>query len=249
MVDPATPDDTTMKDKPKAADDMKAGEEPEPVKESATPEPVTEPAAPEVEEVQPSPMGIKVDRSNSELINTILALVFLFMFGFSLFVVCIDFEVRWSLLSFVLLLMLVMGVLVADRMEIIELPSALSVLSQFTLFATPLFYYSVFLIWLLLMLVSAVIARLHYVKIEHNEVVEFGGVMEKQKRMSTFRMHWTKEIKDVFEYWLPFVRSGTLIFNFPNEEKPLILNNVMHINRVLKQLDEKSNTFQVKGME
>lgn len=188
-------------------------------------------------------------RSRDGLISTILAMLFLAMFAFSLFVVCIDFEVRWSMLGFVLLLGLIMSILVLDKLGHITLPSAISVLNRFTLFATPLFYYCVFVIWLLLMIVSAVIARLHYVKIEHNEVVEYGGVMETQKRMSTFRMHWSKEIKDVFEYWLPFVRSGTLIFSFPNEEKPLILNNVININRVLKKLDAKSSSFQVKGME
>lgn len=201
------------------------------------------------EAVTPMLLEDKVDKSKSGLINTILALAFLGMFAFSLFVVCIDFEVRWSLLGFVLLLMAIMGLLMADRAGYIELPSAMSVLDDFTLYATPIFYYAVFGVWLMLMIVSSIIARLHYVKIEHNEVVVYGGVMESQKRMSTFRMHWTKEIKDVFEYWLPFVRSGTLIFTFPNEEKPLILNNVMGINRVLKKLDNKSGSFQVKGME
>ncbi len=187
-------------------------------------------------------------KSQSGLINTILAMAFLFSFAFSMFVVCIDFEVRWSLVAFLLVLMAVVGVLVADRMAIIQLPSAMSVLSNFTLYATPLFYFAVFAVWLILMAISAVIARLHYVKIEHNEIVEHGGVMETQKRMSTFRMHWTKKITDVFEYWLPFVNSGTLIFEFPND-KPLILRNVLKIDKVIKKLDAKSSSFQVKGVE
>ena len=200
----------------------------------------------------PAPLAFQsddVDKSKSGLVNTILAVIFLAMLAFSLFVVCIDFEVRWSLLIFVTLLTILMSALVAEKMGYIELPDALSFFDNFTLYATPLFYYCVFGIWVLLMFVSAVIARLHYVKIEHNEVVYVSGVLETQKRLSTFRMHYTKEIQDVFEYWLPFVGSGRLVFTFPNEEQPLIMDNVLGINRVLKKLDKKSSTFQVRGVD
>ena len=223
----------------------------------------SEEAVPEVEKAEPEVEGaddvvaplavaseskpVKKPVGIADKIHTIMAILFLATFAFSLFVVCIDFEVRWSMLGFALIMIIILAIFGADRLGYIQLPNAFSVLSKFTLFATELFYFSVFLIWLVLMLVSAVIARLHYVKIEHNEVIEYGGVMESQKRMSTMRMHWTKEIKDVCEYWLPFVRSGTLVFTFPNEEKPLILNNVLHINKVLKKLDKKSSSFQFKG--
>lgn len=199
-----------------------------------------------------SPMSagsLHSEKSQSGLANTIVALLFLFMLAFSLFVVCIDFEVRWSLLMLVGFLLIVMGLLMADILGYITLPSAISILDNFTLYATPLFYYCVFATWVLLMIVSSIIARLHYVKIESNEVIAVGGILESQKRMSTFRMHYTKEIQDVFEYYLPFVRSGRLIFTFPNEEQPLIMDNVININRVLKQLDKTSSAFQVKESE
>jgi hypothetical protein len=141
--------------------------------------------------------------------------------------------------------MILMGALVADKFDYISLPPMLSFFDNFTLYATPLFYYCVFAIWIILMIVSAIIARLHYVRIEHNEVVVVSGILESQKRMSTFRMHYTKEIQDVFEYYLPFVRSGRLIFTFPNEEQPLIMDNVIGLNRVLKRLDQTSSSFQV----
>ncbi|MDF1812723.1 MAG: hypothetical protein P1V20_10930 [Verrucomicrobiales bacterium] len=190
-----------------------------------------------------------IDKSKSSIIQTSLALLFLAMLGFSLFVVCIDFEVRWSLLVFVVLLMIIMATLMADKLGYIELPNPLGFLDHFILYATPLFYFSVFGIWVLLMIVSAIIARFHYVRIEANEVVVMSGVLETQKRMSTFRMHYTKEIQDVFEYYLPFVRSGRLVFTFPNEEHPLIMDNVLGINKVLKQLDKSSSAFQVRGVE
>lgn len=213
------------------------------------------PSTPTESEETPDPVTSElsivkdVNKSHSGIIQTTLALVFLAMLAFSLFVVCIDFEVRWSLLVFVVLLMIIMGVLMADKLGYIQLPNPLGFLDHFILYATPLFYFSVFGIWMLLMIVSAIIARFHYVRIEANEVIVMSGVLETQKRMSTFRMHYTKEIQDVFEYYLPFVRSGRLVFTFPNEEQPLIIDNVLGINKVLRQLDKSSSAFQVRGVE
>ena len=226
---------------------VEPGSEPAPPAEApdSNTEPGAAPAPAGEDAVAPLAFAKDVDRSQSGLVNTILAVVFLIMSAFSLFVVCIDFEVRWSLLIFVVCMLVLMGALLADKMGYISLPDALAIFSNFTLYATPLFYYCVFAIWILLMIVSATIARLHYVRVEHNEVVVVSGILEQQKRMSTFRMHYTKEIQDVFEYYLPFVRSGRLIFTFPNEEQPLIMDNVIGLNRVLKRLDRKSSSFQV----
>ncbi|MDF1752827.1 MAG: hypothetical protein P1U89_08655 [Verrucomicrobiales bacterium] len=205
-------------------------------------------ATPEPEEALLA-ISDSVDKSQSSIVQTVLALVFLATLSFSLFVVCIDFEVRWSLLTFVILLMIIMALLMADKLDYIQLPNPLGFLDHLILYATPLFYFSVFGIWLMLMVVSAIIARFHYVKIDSNEVVVMSGVLESQKRMSTFRMHYTKEIQDIFEYYLPFVRSGRLVFTFPNEEQPLIMDNVIGINKVLKKLDRSSSAFQVREVE
>ena len=51
-------------------------------------------------------------------------------------------------------------------------------------------------------------------------------------------MRYTKEIHDVMEYYLPFVRSGRLIFSFPEQNEAVIIDNVINIKKVTKQLDE-----------
>lgn len=230
-------------------------EEPEPVVtpeaekiEAGTPEPASPQATEEVETV-PLALRSGIDKKHAGTVHTVMALVFLAMLSFSLFVVCIDFEVRWSLLVFVILLMIIMGLVMADRFGIVDVPNPLGFIDHLILYATPLFYFCIFGIWVLLMIVSAIIARFHFVKIDSNEVVVMSGVLETQKRMSTFRMHYTKEIQDIFEYYLPFVRSGRLVFTFPNEEQPLIMDNVIGINKVLKKLDKSSSAFQVREVE
>ena len=107
------------------------------------------------------------------------------------------------------------------------------------------FYFAIFIIWGLLMIGGIVYSRFHYVKIESNEVVLVGGVLDKRKRYSSMRMQYTKEICDVFEYYLPFVRSGRLILRFPQEAEPVIIDHVMHIDKVIAKLDHVTTTLQV----
>jgi hypothetical protein len=69
-------------------------------------------------------------------------------------------------------------------------------------------------------------------------VVVVGGMLERQQRYDTMRMRYTKEIHDVMEYYLPFVRSGRLIFSFPEQSEAVIIDNVINIRKVAKRLDE-----------
>jgi hypothetical protein len=95
------------------------------------------------------------------------------------------------------------------------------------------------------MIGGVVYSRVHYVKIESNEVVLVGGILEKRRRYSSMRMQYTKEVSDVFEYYLPFVRSGRLILRFPQEAEPVIIDHVMQIDRIIARLDHVTATWQV----
>ena len=124
------------------------------------------------------------------------------------------------------------------------LPGFFSFLARFTPVANAQFYFAIFIIWGLLMIGGIIYSRFHYVKIESNEVVLVGGVLDKRKRYSSMRMQYTKEICDVFEYYLPFVRSGRLILRFPQEAEPIIIDHVMHIDKVIAKLDHVTATLQ-----
>ena len=88
------------------------------------------------------------------------------------------------------------------------------------------------------MAISIFITRYQYVKVEAKELIVVGGMLERQQRYDTMRMRYTKEINDVMEYYLPFVRSGRLIFSFPEQSEAVIIDNVMNIKKVTKRLDE-----------
>jgi hypothetical protein len=174
----------------------------------------------------------------------VIALIFLAAFTYTLIVVCTDIVLTWALLG--LLSVVVLG-LVMMLINIYHpfLGGLFDFLGKFTPVANAQFYFAIFLIWGLLMIGGIIYSRFHYVKIESNEVVVVGGVLDKRKRYSSMRMQYTKEICDVFEYYLPFVRSGRLILRFPQEAEPVIIDHVMGIDKVIAKLDHVTATLQV----
>jgi hypothetical protein len=193
----------------------------------------------EIEEADPEKLAAarKFDR--------VLASVFLIIFAVSMFSICVDFEIRWALIALALLVIIVLGLVIAN-IYWHTFPGLLRMLSGVTALASPQFYLAIFIVWAVLMVVSLAIVRFHYVKIESNELVVVGGFLETQKRMSTFRMNYTKEVQDVMEYYLPMVRSGRLIFTFPGEAQAIVVDNVLNIDRVIEQLDKVSSTLRVE---
>lgn len=174
----------------------------------------------------------------------VIALIFLAALAYTLIVVCTDIVLTWALLG------LFTGVIFALILFIVNiyhpfLPGLFSFLGSFTPVANAQFYFAIFLIWGVLMIGGIIYSRFHYVKIESNEVVLVGGVLDKRKRLSSMRMQYTKEICDVFEYYLPFVRSGRLILRFPQEAEPVIIDHVMNVDKVIAKLDHVTATLQV----
>ena len=180
--------------------------------------------------------------------DQVIALIFLAVFTYTLIVLCTDIVLTWALLGLA-------GVCIVGMLMFIIniynpfLPNFFDFLRKFTPVANAQFYFAVFIIWGLLMLGAIVYSRFHYVKIESNEVVLVGGVLDKRKRYSSMRMQYTKEICDVFEYYLPFVRSGRLILRFPQEAEPMIIDHVMQIDKVIAKLDHVTTSLQIASRD
>jgi len=174
----------------------------------------------------------------------VIALVFLAAFTYTLIVVCTDIVLTWALLGLAALCIVGMAMFIINIYHPF-LTGFFDVIGRFTPVANAQFYFAIFIIWGLLMIGSILYSRFHYVKIESNEVVLVGGVLDKRKRYSSMRMQYTKEISDVFEYYLPFVRSGRLILRFPQEAEPIIIDHVMQIDKVIAKLNHVTGTLQI----
>jgi hypothetical protein len=174
----------------------------------------------------------------------VIALIFLAALTYTLVVVCTDIVLTWALLGIFTVVILGMAMFIINIYHPF-LTGLFDFVGRFTPVANAQFYFAVFIIWAILMIGGIIYSRVHYVKIESNEVVLVGGILEKRKRYSTMRMQYTKEICDVFEYYLPFVRSGRLILRFPQEAEPVIIDHVMQIDRIIAKLDHVTATLQV----
>lgn len=178
-------------------------------------------------------------------LDRIMGTIFLLVFAFSLFTLSVDMEVRWALLTFACVIIAMLALILLNQ-QYEFLPGIFSTILSLSPMANPHFYFAIFIIWVVLMIVSIGIVRFHYVRIESNEVVVVGGLLERQQRFPTMRMRYTRDIQDVFEYYMPFVRSGRLILSFAEQNEAVVIDNVLNIDKVTKELDQISGVMRFK---
>lgn len=182
----------------------------------------------------------------SENMKQALGLIFLATLTLCLFTLTFDIGLTWALLW-------IAGVVIIGLILFIInifhpfLPEFFSWLNHLKPLANYQFYLCIFAIWVLLMIVGFVYVSFHYVRFESNEIIVVAGIMDKRRRYSTTGFTYTKEVTDVFEHYLPFVRSGRLVLRFPNEEEPLVLDNVMGIDTVIQRLEILTSVLAVSG--
>ncbi len=183
--------------------------------------------------------------ANGLYLDRWMGILFLIVFAFSLFMLSVDLEVRWALLVFAVTLVVLLSLILINQ-QFEFLPGVLSMIASLSPMANPQFYFSIFVIWVVLIGISLAVVRFHYVRIESNEVIVVGGLLERQQRYPTLRMRYTRDIQDVLEYYLPFVNSGRLILIFDENNESLVIDNVLNIDKVTKQLDQISGVLSVK---
>ena len=200
-----------------------------------------------VTSLTPTETTVKYDEIANKLqIEQVIALVFLAAFTYTMVVVCTDIILTWALLGVAAAVILGMGLFILN-IYYNFLGGFFNFLGGFIPIANAHFYFAIFVVWVILMIAAIFYARFHYVKIESNEVIVVGGVLDKRRRFSTLRMTYTKEVFDVFEYYLPFVRSGRLILRFQGETEPIVIDHVMNLDSVVKKLDHVTATLQVSA--
>ncbi len=218
--------------------------------QAETPEPAAGESTPPAGipgEITQSQLKTIVDSLVSRLfIDYVLGVLFLVVFAFSLFTVCVDLEIRWALITFsITLAVIFLLTLINERLEF--LPAILTRLASLTPMANPHFYFAIFVIWVILMAISLAVVRFHYVRIESNEVVVVGGLLERTQRFPTLQMQYIKDIQDVIEYYLPLVNSGCLILTFRDQKESVVIDNVLNIDRVINQIDQIVSVLQVQN--
>ncbi|MGH7162482.1 MAG: hypothetical protein ACREID_03275 [Planctomycetota bacterium] len=107
-----------------------------------------------------------------------------------------------------------------------------------------IFYYSVAIVFSVIYLVVFLATRFNYWEIQPNEVLHHHGFLGDVQRYPTPGMKLKKEITDVLEYLL--LRSGTIVLDPPGEERPIILENVLNLDRVEDKIQRLLGTLKVR---
>ncbi len=176
-------------------------------------------------------------------VDKVMGWIFFIVLAGALFALCIDTEIRWALIWFAGSIAVILALMLLNN-QFRFLPEFLGRILQFDPAAKPQFYAGITAVWLILYVLSLFIIRFHCVKIERNEVFVMYGLLEGQRRFSTLQMKYEKDVTDVLEYYLPFVRAGKLVLSFPGQEK-IILDNVRDIDKVIARLNGLTSQFNV----
>ncbi|MGQ0614263.1 MAG: hypothetical protein ACT4PV_11050 [Planctomycetaceae bacterium] len=107
-----------------------------------------------------------------------------------------------------------------------------------------IFYYSVAAVFSIIYLLVFIATRFNYWEIQPNEILHHQGFMGDVHRYPTPGLKMTKEISDLLEYLL--LRSGRLVLDPRETERPIVLENVIGLNRVEDKIQRLLGTMKVR---
>ena len=181
-----------------------------------------------------------------------LGIVFLAIFAFNLIAFSFDIEVRGLAIIILAACVIVFASIVFSANF-----NILGFLKNFVNNVMPMasaaFYFLIGGLTLAILLVAMISSYLHRVVVTSNQVRVRTGLLEAEKRYSTQRLTYTKQITDLMEHWFLFFGMfskscgcGRLIFNHPQLDEPIILDNVIGVEAKSEKLDRLLGVLSVR---
>lgn len=173
-----------------------------------------------------------------------LAHLFLFAFTINLIIVGFDFPRGASLTILFVVTSLALGgfVLVQNFKDL--LPFVSRIVDSVNPVMNSTFYFVYFFIFLAVYLAVLVKVQFDYWEIRPNELLHHHGILSDLERYPAPNLRVSKEVCDVFEYFL--FRSGRLILHPSSETRAIILDNVPFIDYKEKKLTSMLGALQVQ---
>jgi hypothetical protein len=103
------------------------------------------------------------------------------------------------------------------------------------LVATSQFYATFCLVGMFLVFGMFVMMRFNYYEMTNNEMIHHQGLLGDEARFSTAGMKFSKDITDIFEYFV--FKSGRLEINLPAAQRTIHLETVTSIDRKMRDAD------------
>jgi hypothetical protein len=177
-------------------------------------------------------------------VPTVIATLFLMVFGVNLVILAFDFPRTTSLTLFFFAAAVVMGIVLLATFHPDFIPELTRLLARFTPLANAHFYWAVAGILLVIFLVTFLVVRFDYWEVRPNELLHHHGFLSNMERLSAPNLRIDKEVNDVFEYLL--LRSGRLIVHASNERRAIILDNVPNIRKKEEAITRMLGALQVQ---
>jgi len=117
-------------------------------------------------------------------------------------------------------------------------------LASLAISASTEFYISLGVYLVLLFLGIFVNTRWNYYEVRHNEIVHHTGFLGDIRRFPSPNLKMTKEISDVFEFLL--LGSGRIILYPASEKEAIVLDNVLNVNHVERDLKDMLSSLSVE---
>jgi hypothetical protein len=172
-----------------------------------------------------------------------LALLFLITFALNMLILSFDFP-RFTVVAGVLVGTTVLFFLLWLSYLMDWLHPLVRALDSLYLVANSSFY-GVFALILAMMYGIIFVTRwLDYWEFLPNEILHHHGPWSDLERYPTTNLKFDKEIPDIFEHFI--FGSGRLVFRVANENKAIVLDNVMHINRKEQALKQIMSRMEVR---
>jgi hypothetical protein len=175
--------------------------------------------------------------------QNMLGLIFLGVFAFNILVLTFDFP-RFTILAIGLLLTTALFFLLWLGMVTDFLTPLVRLLDGVYVAANSGFYLMLSLILIFMYVIVFVTRWLDYWEFMPNEILHHHGPWSDLERFPTMNLKFDKEIPDVFEHML--FGAGRLVFHVANEQKAIILDNVLHINRKEEALKQIMSRLEVR---
>lgn len=173
-----------------------------------------------------------------------LAIIFLTILGLNLVVLSFDFPRTTSLTLFFLIVAIGLGLTLLFRMNPDVLPAIHHILAQLKPMANETFYFCFAAMLGIIYTIVLINARFDYWEVRPNELLHHHGFLSNLERFSAPNLRISKEVNDVFEYFL--LGSGRLIIHPSTEPRAFVLENVPMIDAKERRITRMLGALQVQ---
>ncbi|MCA9096404.1 MAG: hypothetical protein KDA68_23150 [Planctomycetaceae bacterium] len=177
-------------------------------------------------------------------VAVILAHLFLFTFTVNLIIVGFDFPRGTSVTILFVVTSLALGAFLLFQNFDGLFPAVSRILRSINPVMNSTFYFLYFFIFALIYLAVLIKVQFDYWEIRPNELLHHHGILSDLERYPAPNLRVSKEVSDVFEYFL--FRSGRLILHPSSETRAIILDNVPFIDYKEKKLTSMLGALQVQ---